>query len=799
MWHKIIWSAPHWLWPVGAIVAAAIVLLVWGYLRAPATVRVRSVAAVLKAVGIVALALCLIEPLFSGSRPRPGANLFLILADNSQSLQLRDAPDESPRGETMRDELTRKSEWQSRLGQDFDLRRYVFDSRLRAAADFKDMKFDGGDSALATSLATIADRYRSRPVAGVLLFTDGNATDLAGDDREQIDLAGLPPIFPVIVGSEDAPRDLSLSRVAVSQTNFETAPVTFRAEVAANGYEDETIVVRLLDDAGKEIERQTLAVGDESQPLAVRFQLRPEQLGISFYRVEVAAEDGVEVQPVEPNDDDRRVVNPHDTDEATLANNSRLVMVDRGGGPYRVLYVAGRPNWEFKFLRRAVENDPEIDLVGLVRIAKREPKFDFRSRSGEGTNPLFRGFGNEDDESAERYDQPVLLRLGTRDKEELRGGFPKTADLLYQYHAIVLDDLESEFFTQDQMSLVEQFVSRRGGGLLMVGGTESFAGGGFARTPLGALLPVYLDRLPKSGEPGNYRLSLTREGWLQPWVRLRTTEADENRRLGAMPTFQTLNRIRGIKPGASVLARVTDDSAGAAAKPALVAQRYGKGRSAALLVGDLWRWSLRRQPGDERDLEKAWRQSVRWLVADVPGRIEIDVQRKTGEPSGPVAITVDARDAKFEPLDNAAVQLTVTAPDGSALELAAEPAEQQAGRYLATYVPRQAGAFRASVEVTAADGSEVGSRPTGWVAQPATDEFRRLVPDRGLLECIARETGGELVSADELDRFAEGLPNRKVPITEPWIYPLWHQPYVFLFAVFCLCAEWGLRRWKGLP
>ena len=90
-----------------------------------------------------------------------------------------------------------------------------------------------------------------------------------------------------------------------------------------------------------------------------------------------------------------------------------------------MLYVGGRPNWEFKFLRRAVDEDDEVHLVGLVRIAKREPKFTFLGRSGERTNPLFRGFGNQSDEEAEQYDEPVLVRLGTEDKEELRGGFPQ--------------------------------------------------------------------------------------------------------------------------------------------------------------------------------------------------------------------------------------------------------------------------------------------------------------------------------------------------------------------------------------
>ncbi len=76
---------------------------------------------------------------------------------------------------------------------------------------------------------------------------------------------------------------------------------------------------------------------------------------------------------------------PQQAREATLANNSRLAAVDRGRGPYRVLYVCGRPNWEYKFLRRAVEEDDQVQLVGLLRIARREPKFDFRSRAASGS------------------------------------------------------------------------------------------------------------------------------------------------------------------------------------------------------------------------------------------------------------------------------------------------------------------------------------------------------------------------------------------------------------------------------
>jgi hypothetical protein len=100
--------------------------------------------------------------------------------------------------------------------------------------------------------------------------------------------------------------------------------------------------------------------------------------------------------------------------------------------------------------------------------------------------------------------------------------------------------------------------------------------------------------------------------------------------------------------------------------------------------------------------------------------------------------------------------------------------------------------------VTNADGLEVGRAQTGWSADPAAEEFRSLRPNRALLEQLARQTGGEVVAADKLAAFVDKLPSRNAPITESVTTPLWHQPLVFLLALACFAAEWGLRRWKGM-
>jgi len=774
-------AGQDWLWPVAGAGGFALALIVWSYARTPAPHGLRLACAFLKVLGVATLLACLLEPMWSDQRAKPGANVIAAVADNSMSMTLRDRDATEPRGDTLRRVLTgERNLWHTKLKESFEVRDYLADSRLQPSQDFRELTFDGRTTALGHTLEQLQERHRGQPLAAVILLTDGIAADLSDPEK----LRGLPPIYPVIFGNEGPARDLAVTNNTVTQTSFEDAPVTILAEVSALGFSGEEIVGSLYPvEAGKEAPRdkpvmeQTLKVPDNDGKIVFRFQIRPAKTGVLFYRFVVAPKSA-------------------GAPEATLANNESIITVDRGAGPYRILYVSGRPNWEYKFLHRAVEADDQTQLVGLIRVAPREPKFTFRGRAGESSNPLFRGFGNQSKEDIEQYDQPVFVRLNTMDEFELRNGFPKTPEELYKYRAIIMGDLEAEFFTADQMSLVQRFVSERGGGLLALGGMESFREGKFARTAIGDMLPVYLDTKVEAAPPGPVHLALTREGWLQPWVRLRTNESDERARLAALPSVDVLNRTGAPKPAAMVAATVTD---GQHEFPALVTQRFGRGRTASMLIGDFWQSGL----GDEKrqaDLLKAWRQIVRWLVADVPESVEL---RTEPQPDGSsVRVQVRVRDPKFQSLDNAVVTLKITRAGAPAEEapitLAAEASTSEPGLYEATYIPRESGGYRLEAAVASDTGAPAGAAATGWTSDLAAAEYRDLKPNRGLMEQLARQTGGRVLTPDELDSFARELPTHRAPVTESWTRPLWHTPWMFLFALACFVGEWGLRRYKGL-
>ncbi len=765
---NVVWSEGRWFLPALAALAVLAGAVILGCRAGRAAPRwVRFTAAGLKMLGFATLIFILLGPETLRSFARPGANTFAVLADTSASMRISDQAGGGSRAGRLRELLG--APWAAALEGQFEVQRFTFDSRLRPGGNFDALTFDGAHSSLGAALRQVAERTRGQPLAGIVVLTDGCATDLPAES-----LAGLPPVYPIVIAGRRL-TDLAVASATATATVFEDAPVIVDAAVRATGARGRTVTARLVDLDGSVAAEESRRTSADDETLAFRFNTRPAKSGPVFYRVEATLD-----QP---------------GTEATLENNQAVAAANRETGPFRVLCVAGHPSWEHKFLQRALAGDPSIKMASLVRIAKREPKFDWRGRRGETTNPLYRGFGA--DAEAEQYDESVFVRLGTRDAAELRAGFPRTAEELFGYEALILDDVEADFFTLDQQRLVQRFVSERGGSLVMLGGADSLGEGGYAGTPIGEVLPVYLDRSARPAPgAGGLRFLLSREGLLQPWMRLRTTEPDEARRLDGMPAFRVLNRRADPKPGAMTVAEVSDRAG--QHFPALAVQRYGNGRSAAVLIGDTWRWGMR-SPEAHADFDKTWRQLIRWALAGVPQRAAIDVAPDPEAPDRRKLVRVRVLEKDFQPARNARVQLRVQAPGGAWSDADAQPDPSEPGLFSAKVSGADPGAWIAEALATDRSDGFTVRVSTGWASNPAGDEFRNLEPRSAELAALAASTNGSMPDPDRLDAWVAGLNKRPLPVMETQTVPLWHHAGWLALAIGCFAGEWGLRRWKGLP
>lgn len=800
---QLTFQHPERLWITGVVLAVAFGALWLGYQRSALRGGLRLAALGCKAAVWALLALMLADPVWSRKQPKIGENEVVVVADNSASLTVAEESGKPSRADALRSALganpgAKPGElpaWLNQLGVQFRVKTHVVDERLQTVADFTRMDFQGQKSELARALKTLRAGGPGSRLGAVVLLSDGTPTDAEAWQATE----GTAPVFPVLVGARGPTPDLALLDLSVAQTSFEDTPVTVTARVGAAGFAGKEVAVCALDEQGKNLATEKLRPGKEGTPLTARLRIPAVKPGVSFYRIAVmAAEHSGKTEKDAWKEAAR-------AQEAVLQNNERLICVDRGQGPYRILYLAGRPNWEYKFLRRALAGDVEIQMPSLIRIAKREPKFEWRGRAGENSNPLFRGFGQEG--VGQRYDEPVLTRLGTRDATELSDGFPKAADNLFgEYRAIIIDDLEAEFFTQEQMNLIERFVSERGGALLMLGGQECYQAGGYEHTPVGRMLPVYLDRVTQAAPIENGRFNLTREGWLEPWARLRADRAEDEKRLVSMPGFYAVNEVFSIKPGASILATVSADGGGqdaGGAVPALAVQRFGEGRVAALTLADVWRWGLR-DAETHKDMDRQWRQLMRWLVVDVPDRVDFTATAEQGR----MKLAVRVRDKAFRPMDDAQVKLEVTGPGGKKSTLYGEPSLKEAGLFEAEFFPREPGAYRATATVentspTPPDGTPpaekvIATKTTGWAHDPLPAEFASLAPGRDWMERVARETGGQMLTLEDLDRLPALLQDIRVPVEETLTTPLWHTSWMFVLILALLTLEWFLRRKGGV-
>jgi uncharacterized membrane protein len=436
-----------------------------------------------------------------------------------------------------------------------------------------------------------------------------------------------------------------------------------------------------------------------------------------------------------------------------------------------VLLVQGAPGFEHSFLQRAWSSDTGLEVDSVVRKGKNE----------QGGDTFY-------------------VQAGAERGRSLAMGFPATRAELFAYDAVVLANVEGSTLTAAQLEATRDFVGRRGGGLLVLG-AQSFLRQGLLDTPIENVLPLDLsDRgrgvLQASAAParGANRVALTSAGLDHPIMQL-TADAEETRkRWEAVPALASVSPLGGPRPGASVLA-VTSGPGGA--PRALVAvQRYGTGRAMVFTGEAAWRWRMM-LPASDRSYDTFWCQSARWLALTATDPVTV-VPPASATPGENIRWRVNARDAAFEPMAGATVDVRVTAPDGKVESLAAvADAAARDGSLVAHQRPLGAGVYRATAEVRQEGKAPVLATASVLVGGADTEMADPRLNVR-LLQRIAAASGGRVIEAGDV----AALPGQlRAAIPAAVIVArrdLWHNGWSFAGLVLLLAAEWLLRRQWGM-
>jgi uncharacterized membrane protein len=725
-----------------AIVVAAVVALVTvlTYRRAPgdATLLDRAVLISLRLCLVVVVLFCLFRPVLVLRAAVPQQNFLGILLDDSRSMRVGDH-DGKPRSEFLNTTFGPESPILKALSSRYAVRLFRFSSSADRVANVRDLAYDGTQSKLGEALQRTKDEFAGLPLAGLVLVTDGADTQESSIQESLLGLrASEVPVFTVGVGREQLGRDIQISRVSTPRRVLKGANLAVDVIVSQNGFRGTTVSLN-VEDAGRILSTQDVQLTNDGEPSTVRVHFTATEAGARTVRFRIPPQEGEEI----------------------AQNNVREVLIDVVDRKEKILFFDGEPHFEVAFITRAVQDDPNLQVVLLQRTAE---------------NKYYRRL----------IDNP----------DELAAGFPKTRDELFAYRGLILGSVEASAFTGDQLRMIAEFADRRGGGLMMIGGRRAFAEGGYSGTPVADALPVVLDA-KQPDTTIRLQVTPTRVGQGHAVTQIEKDEQASAKRWSELPAVISVNPIRQLKPGATALLRGVDETK--KEQIVLAYQRYGRGKTLAFPVYDTgiaWQMDAKIAVEDMTH-ETIWRQLMRWLVEGAPDRVELTISPEHVEAGETVTLIAEVVDPSFVEINDATVSAHVTGPKGAVFDVPMQWTGKRNGEYRGTFVPTDNGMFEARVDALRG-AATLGSSVAHVRVAPSEGEYFDAGMRAPLLRRISEDTGGAFYTPQTVASLPDDVKYTGRGVTTVEERDLWDMPIVLCVLLTVMLAEWSYRRVRHL-
>ncbi len=764
-------SPPLWI-VIGAVSLAAILGLSYWRARGNARLFLRLALAGLRWTILAAVVACLLNPQWVEAIKHQQRARFVILLDNSRSMGTKDvAPTRLGALKAWLEGNLTKA-----VPAHLSLSLYAFGDSLLPVDSLNDVNPTGSATGLANALQNLLTVSSDEPLTGVLLCSDG-IENMRGDPEALSKLyhrKGIP-IHTLTAGTTNDIQDIVLENVQVKRAVPNQAPAKIGVNLRAFGYRNQSVPVQLLW-GNQVVASQIVKLRDGAQRVDIDFT--PRQRGFQVYEVRV---------PVQPG-------------EWLVTNNRRMFGLEVIEPRIQVIYMEGTPQQagspipEWKYLKDALQSDPNIQVKTLYR--------QFGS-SGQFLNTV-----DADPETGEKI-YPV---------EHPTQGFPRTLAELLKYDVVIHSDIRKESFSAEQLQNMARLVEEYGGGFVMIGGHSAFGQGGYHRTILDRIIPVAMEQ-ENDSQSRPFHLKIRPAALAHPLIALGATRAETEQIWTAkFPYLFGLNLVDRAKPGAVVLAE--DPSSFNAYGPRLVlaVQNVGKGRSMAFMSDTTRSWGrdfetvwgerinpslpLAEDNSDRRYFRQFWVNAVRWLAAGRMVRTNSPVTLELAQsgclPGESVAATVRVRDNEQKPIDGAEVSLVMSSAGRTNPPLKAT-FDRASQCYAAELVSAQKGDFLVTALATT-KGQKLGEDRQLLVCEAGDRELADLRARPELMSNLARLSGGKsFTTTDKLAPDVSSLFGSPPPQTiETRRTPLWDRWWWLGLILMLLGAEWGTRRVNGM-
>ena len=700
---------------------------------------------VLQVMLVAVLLVLLWQPAITVAELKPQQNIIAVLVDDSRSMAISEG------GVTRQAQAVKALEngVLASLNRSFQTRLYRVDAVAARIDRLTDLEPHAPSTRIGDSLRQLSEETSDLPIGAIVLLSDG-ADNAGGIDPEAISAlrARHIPVHTVGFGLERAEHDVELDDAVVAPRALADSRLAARITLHQRGYAGAGVSLTVRDvstNQAKVLASRTIRLGSDGNLQTETLLFNIGSAGARTLQIAAAPLPG----------------------EQNLANNILTRVVNVGSSPRRILYVEGEPRWEYKFIRQAEEDDRMVQIVSMDRTS-----------------------------------QNKIYRQGIADPKELADGFPSRPEELFVYQGLIIGSLEAGYFTPGHQELIREFVDRRGGGLLLLGGQFALADGGWKASSLTDLLPTTLPTeagtFHREADPKNGIAHTTAElaaaGVDSIITRLVDDPAANAARWKTLPYLMDYQDPGTPKPGAAVLANMITPEG--RTLPLLTTESFGRGRTAIMATGGSWRWQMSSPLGDTAH-DLFWQQLLRWLVSDTPGHVAASVPAQMLLDNGAVIVSAEVRDPQYNPAPDARVEAHILGPSGVSALVEMTPVPDNPGRFEGTWSAPRAGAYLTEVTAERA-GQELGRDVLSFQRMDGVAESFHTEQNRDLLERLATQTGGQYWKPSDLGRLANRIPFSEAGVTMRETKDLWDLPLVLLVLLLLRFSEWWLRRKWGI-
>ncbi len=712
----------------------------------------------LRIIVLCVLAFCLLKPFLTIYQNNPDDSYLLVMVDRSKSMQIIDSEDGESRisranqllfGENNEDgeKLLKKLN-----ANKFKVRLFGFDAGAKRIPSETIQSADGENTNIPNAVNEALDDLQGIPLSGIVLCTDG--VDRSGTDIQKLVMKARErkvPIHTVGIGDEEGIPDIELVKVDVPRTAEEDFPVEITATVKRTGNAQKKATIQLIEN-GRILESYPITL--KNDVARVPFKFTPRHPGTIKYEVQVLPE----------------------TDEPIPQNNNKTFILKVLPTKRVKVLIVSDPDWSFKFVRRALENDPNIVLTVRYTTSKDT----YGGTSGSST-------------------QSFKL-------------YPDSKETLFNFDAIIFGNIAASEFTRTQLENTLEFVRTRGGGFLMIGGSKSLGNSvitdSYLNTPIAELLPIELElgEEPKSvplhlspaqiPRPKGFKLQLTAEGKTEPLMELANSSTENLKNWDKMPTLNYYSKVKRAKAGATILAEHPTDRNEFGKRILIATHNYNAGRVMVYTPSSSERWQMHMDSKDDSS-ERFWRQTVKWLTTAPKSAIKLDIAKTEYTLKEPVVIEVTATDKTFTVTNDAKLRAIVVDEKGTRKELQLEQVLGKDGLYTARFIPSQYGEYTVTATGTL-DGENLGKQQALFEVKPSFEEFSDAALNVPLLTNLANMSGGKYYPIEQAGQLVNQIALVESATSEITDVDIWDLPLIFALILLFLCLEWFLRKRAGL-